>query len=567
MRLPGLTACIALDCTITGSRSPLSQTTDRLRHATGDAASDLILGFPLPTSVSLLRSEMCRARKEMHVSNDFDPHWPWAHAEPPDVVSSDGPPAQPQDPTGVRPSAGTAEPGSPADVDSSPQPTEPPPEYSVAASGPPLPPVIEAFPGSHDAQQPLTPARGTEYRPAAAGPKRGGRRRILIGTTAGVVVLLFTVVAVIAVVGYLTKKNNTTAAKPPPAAVLEGTYRLDIDWAKQTENGATAPSSDTTNASTWWALRSSCSATGCVASAIQLDNTNHQMAAAPPLTAELHFVNGGWQRTPVRHQYPRKRCLGADAKFGPGTETQLISWSVAPQPDKSLRGVWTNTVLTDECGFIGTVWQAPLVAVHTGDVPPTVTVADPSTIAAIPRTSSPVPVVAGVTPVLDGTFRVEYLWAKQTVNGKPAIGDDMTPGVDWWAFRSLCTSAGCVATGAQLAEESPHGPVGGGMVLRFAEGHWQQTPHIGPGQGCPGGTNPKTATTEIYEWSLEPRPDGTLRGSQSDTAISAGCDNQGFVYRTPLSVTRTGDVSAAVVLADPALFAPPPAPPSTSPHP
>ncbi|ORC04451.1 hypothetical protein B1T48_27635 [Mycobacterium persicum] len=212
------------------------------------------------------------------------------------------------------------------------------------------------------------------------------------------------------------------------------------------------------------------------------------------------------------------------------------------------------------------VWQAPLVAVRTGELPPTVTVADPVTITAAPLTSSPVPPVAGVTPLLDGTFSVEYDWSKQTVNGKRTVGD-MSSSVDWWALRSLCTSAGCVATGAQLAQENHQAPVGGGMVLRFVDGHWAQTPHLGPGQGCPGGTNPQIATSETFVWSLEPQPDGTLRGIQTDTAMSDECGNRGYVYRTPLLVTRKGDVPTAVVLADPSLFELPSEPPSTSPHP
>ncbi len=75
------------------------------------------------------------------------------------------------------------------------------------------------------------------------------------------------------------------------------------------------------------------------------------------------------------------------------------------------------------------------------------------------------------------------------------------------------------------------------------------------------------AETQIVTWSAEPQPDWTLRGSQNDTAMSDECGNRGYVYRTPLLVTRTGDVPAAAVLADPALFELPPAPPSTSPHP
>jgi hypothetical protein len=143
-------------------------------------------------------------------------------------------------------------------------------------------------------------------------------------------------------------------------------------------------------------------------------------------------------------QYPR--CLGTDGKIVAGADTEMIVWSAEPQPDGTLRGVWSNTVLTAECGGQGMVFQAPLVATRTGDVPPTITVADPATVATVadtPTINSPIPAVAGVTPVLDGTFRVDYDWANQTVNGEATTGPGTTDS-DWWAFRSLCTSAGCV---------------------------------------------------------------------------------------------------------------------------
>ena len=478
------------------------------------------------------------------MSNGVDPHWPGARPEAPNDLTSDAP-AQPQGTTGVEPNGATAQPGSFDDVDSSPQSPEPPLEDFSTASGPPLPPVIEAFPGFHGVKKPPTPAVGAESPPAGARQKRW----ILLGATIAVV---FTVVGVI---GYMIANNNTAsrpppAAKPPPAAVLDGIHRLDIDGAKKTSNGAPAPSPG--NASSWWAFRSTCTSTGCVATATKLDDTNQQVAATPPHTAELHFVNGSWQRTPARDRYPHERCL-ADGKFGPGEDTAATSWSAEPQPDRSLRGVWTLTVLTDECGFAGTVSQAPLVAVRTGDVPPTVTVADPATITATSPTPSPVPPVAGVTPVLDGTFRVEYEYAKQTANGRPTTGDP-TPDFRWWAFRSLCTSAGCIATGAKLAKENHEAPAGGAMVLRFVDGHWQQPPDPMTGHGCPGNKNPQATTDDTFEWSLEPQPDGTLRGTDTEISLSNECGNQGKVYRTPLSVTRTGDVPAAVVLADPSLF-------------
>ena len=156
--------------------------------------------------------------------------------------------------------------------------------------------------------------------------------------------------------------------------------------------------------------------------------------------------------------------------------TEMVTWSLEPQPDGTLRGVATDTVLTNECGSEGAVSQVPFVATRVGDVPPSVTVADPATVPAAPATSSPIPAVAGVTPVLDGTYRLDYDMANQTADGVPVTspGPNVT---HWLAIRSLCTSAGCVATGAAMADTNhQEAVVGGGIVLRFVDGHWQTTP-------------------------------------------------------------------------------------------
>ncbi|HET9892377.1 MAG TPA: hypothetical protein VFQ42_17940, partial [Mycobacterium sp.] len=56
-------------------------------------------------------------------------------------------------------------------------------------------------------------------------------------------------------------------------------------------------------------------------------------------------------------------------------------------------------------------------------------------------------------------------------------------------------------------------------------------------------------------------------GVQTETVLTNECGNQGTVYRTPVVATRTGDVPGSVTMADPALFAAAPAPPTNSPHP
>jgi serine/threonine protein kinase, bacterial len=251
------------------------------------------------------------------------------------------------------------------------------------------------------------------------------RRRPWLLVAAAIAVVAITATGVI---GYMIEKNNTASKPAPPAAVLDGTYRLDFDFAKATSNGAPYPqSTPSPTDGQWWAFRSSCASGGCIATGTLLDDKNHQVAATPGHTAELHFRDGHWQRTPFQIQAHHQRCLGGDGKIAAGADTESVAWSAQPMPDGTLRGLWSEIALTNECGYEGGVLQAPLVATRTGDVPPTVSVADPATVTATPMTSSPIPAVAGVTPVLDGTFRVDYDVAKQTMNGQATTGSTPPP--------------------------------------------------------------------------------------------------------------------------------------------
>jgi serine/threonine-protein kinase len=403
--------------------------------------------------------------------------------------------------------------------------------------------------------------------PATSGGSALGRRRrqiLLAGATA---VVVLTVIGWM--IGYMIDHKIFAPPTSTPAAtaagpVLLGTYRMDYDWAQRTKNGTPDPSTDTSNA--WWAFRSWCRPTGCVATGTKLDDHNHQAARAPADTGVLHFVDGHWQAAPVQGQIQHQRCLGADGKSAvAGADTEAFTWSLEPRPDGTLRGVQTETVLTNECAGQGAVVQTPFVLTRTGDVPPAVTVADPVTVTGAPATSTPAPAAAG--PVLDGTYRMDYDWAKQTANGDPTTGDPTTTQTtNWWAFRSLCTATGCVATGSRLADTNHNEAKGVAHVLRFADGHWQDTPYLHPPEPCRG-TSGTVTDTSTLSWSLAPQPNGTLRGVQTETVLTNECANQGTVYQTPVVATRTGDVPRSVTVADPALFAAPPAPPTNSPHP
>jgi serine/threonine protein kinase, bacterial len=391
----------------------------------------------------------------------------------------------------------------------------------------------------------------------APNPKRRRQPRILLGAAVAAVAL--TVVGVVAYVSRPTKETAPAAAPPAasaaaastparPPTLLDGTYRFDYDYEKQTINGApyAIHTADTT---AWWAFRSSCGSTGCVATVTQLDTNNPQAARTPTQSAEYRFADGHWQSAPVQRQLAQPRCLGADGKVVAGANTVMLTWSLDPQPDGTLRGMKTGTALTNECGLQGQVALAPVVVTRTGDVPTGVTVADPATATVAPSNSTAAAHVAG--PVLDGTYRLDFDLQNQTINGTvTGLGAAVS---EWWAFRSVCTPAGCAAAGSQLAESNQQEGTGTTSVVHFADGHWQSTPTLQAPMECQK-TNQPGRDDETRLWSWDPQSDGKFRGLQIGTILSNGCGTQGTVYRTPFVATRTGDVAASVIVADPVLF-------------
>jgi hypothetical protein len=369
-----------------------------------------------------------------------------------------------------------------------------------------------------------------------------------------VTALLVAAIAVASALLFDTHRAPATSTRAPAAPTLDGTYRLDPDLSRQVINGAAVPQPNAKNTS-WWAFRSSCKPTGCVATGTALNKDNHQVADTPADTAEIHFMDGHWQAAPFQ-RHVHRTCLGANGEVvATGGATYMVTLSMEPQRDGRLRGMATDTVVSSECVSQGQVIQFPFVASRTGDLPPSVRVADPATVTASLATSTRFPPIVG--QALDGIFRVDSDYAKSTVNG--VTGANPPPNDStWWAFRSMCSMAGCVATGLALASENPtakrDGTVSATDVLHFADGHWQDTASIRPPTKCPGATNGTTADTETVSWSLEAKPGGTVQGIQTVSVLTNECGNQGTVYRTPISATRVGDVPPTVVLADPDLF-------------
>jgi serine/threonine protein kinase, bacterial len=385
--------------------------------------------------------------------------------------------------------------------------------------------------------------------PAALTKKWRGRRLILIGAAAVVVI-----VAIFATFYVVERKNNIASKSPPRAAVLDGTYRLDYNSAQQTVMGSPnpPPASEPQTDTVWIAYRSTCTSAGCVATGTSLDKNNRQNPSTPSSTSEYHFFDDQWQRLPRRTQVQHQNCSVIDDNEVPGSDTGLVTVSMQPQPDGTLRGLETLTILTSDCGSQGLVRQTPVIATRTGDVSPGVTVADPATVTTVPTNSASRPAIAG--PVLDGTYRVDYHYANTTLNGVPHPEADKTV---WWAFRSTCTPNGCVATGAELDRANHQEATGSPRVLQFNDGRWQDVPTTSRIPCAATGPNPqgiRDQNTITNSWSWEPQSNGTLKGLSNTEMRSNECGLGGLSAVTPIVATRVGDVPPAVVLADPALF-------------
>jgi serine/threonine-protein kinase len=174
-------------------------------------------------------------------------------------------------------------------------------------------------------------------------------------------------------------------------------------------------------------------------------------------------------------------------------------------------------------------------------------------LASKPSVQSPSAATTGKGPVLNGTYQLTYDRSKRTTNGVPIrhTGADS----NWWAFRSVCTTNGCAATGTQLdgTNHQVASTTDGGQTdtLRFVGGYWQGAPQT-ERVGCSLSNGQVRATQqETVAWSLAPQADGTLRGTVTETVLSNECSAQGAVVRVPVVATRTGDVLQGVNVADP----------------
>lgn len=226
-----------------------------------------------------------------------------------------------------------------------------------------------------------------EFSHSTKEPGKRSPRRILVGAAAVVALIGLLVVGIS--IGRKSTTNtqgaspqttpSTAPSAPPtsdpaaPPVPLDGTFRIEVQRSKQTYDYTPSPQPPDVN--TWWAIRSSCTTTGCLAAAIMLDDNDHTQARPGLHPLILEFGQGQWKSRPETVPFA---CIGPNGSTGTQTTTQVLS--LRPQPVGDLVGEMTVTVRSNECGQQGAVIRIPAVASRSSDMPPRVNVPDPADI-------------------------------------------------------------------------------------------------------------------------------------------------------------------------------------------
>ncbi len=136
-----------------------------------------------------------------------------------------------------------------------------------------------------------------------------------------------------------------------------------------------------------------------------------------------------------------------------------------------------------------------------------------------------------------GSYQVEF-GVVTGVDGQPAPVA-VTSTTETWAVRSVCGSAGCMATASRLGGDTMQVPT---MVLDEVDGSWVAV--------SLGSSTCDDAEGEVWEtFTLQAQPDGSLTGEATQT-MAKGCANKRTV-----TFTRTGDADVNS-LPDPAALPP-----------
>jgi serine/threonine-protein kinase len=304
-------------------------------------------------------------------------------------------------------------------------------------------------------------------------------------------------IAVLAACGDRGSSAGSKVAKPS-APSFQGIYRFDFDGTQQLAGGEPKPTKPRTRL---YALRSTCTDSGCIATATKLADDNPKQKSDPPVELVLDYVDGHWQ-TALRDN---GACADSDIK-GPS----LTAWILQPQPDGTLSG--TSYVAMNPSPDCAVATSTPVTVTRQSDVDAGISVADPGKQAA--RSPSAPEGLAGhynETSVLQGSSK---------------------PGVRRVAMQTMCVrnTDQCTTFKSYLAE-------GTTVVnsLLFNNGKWLLDKRTEV--KCPDGGTAKTVQHEEYALPQPvshplPRVTGSIRFDAADPCPAQQLD---------ISLERTGD--------------------------
>lgn len=282
-----------------------------------------------------------------------------------------------------------------------------------------------------------------------------------------------------------------------PAAALSGVYRLDFDAKQQVAGGEPKPYRPFSRS---FAFRSTCSATGCVATGSRVKNDDTGELADPKFSVVLDYVDGEWVTT-----FPAQETCGA--KESP----VLVSWALKPGDDARLAGTRIESSVTPGCAYNT---QIPVTATRLGDAGPSVPVANPAAEAALKRSTA------------------SYLYGRYS--GKvtnPATGATQT--------RPVQIASACVRNTEQcrmLKTTTRNDGSRDVQAFHFADGRWSTDLH--QVSSCSDGSTGDANSHWEYVMPSRPKnPIAKLTGTQHQVSTGACSTITDF----DLSLARTGD--------------------------
>jgi hypothetical protein len=344
---------------------------------------------------------------------------------------------------------------------------------------------------SHASQFAATPlsAPNLYVSPAPLNPKRPGRRH---GVLVGALVFIVTLIAaggVVAVVE-LTKDEEPSAGPPSAAASVgdfTGTYRADYGPGTDLEDKP-VPNAPATTSN--WAVRSTCGASGCAATAANVSGIG--MALLSNLTFDQ--LGGAWVAVGL-----------ASAQCGDAPAEVWVVLTLQPHPDGTLSGETIRASTNGACAAKRTVKFT-----RTGD-PDLNKVPDPAVLP--PRSVTP-------ADALRGSYRQTTTFA----NGNVVAG------------KTLTANTYCLRTGDRCMSLF-HGP-DGVVTLMFSDDKWTRNE-----QGtasCPAGGTAHVIITAEYPMPAQlDDPIALLTGRGSQSVAGGGACTGGGDFEDKFE--RTGD--------------------------